>query len=447
MKVREREKERERYFHCRYSCRSLSPSLPVAVVIAVGPSRRRCLSQSRVTVGAAPRRCGSLASSSQGFSLSDQYLEIRNTNLVLLRHRNLLLHLVRFSTEMENMNFEEFLIKPRKFWLNKSTINLYSSLNGLPETAKICIPGVTREDEFHFLVGGKVAKFTKREFCLVTDLKFGVMSDIFFKTYHVISGGIHDRYFAGDENLQLKHVWEKFIGDQFEEPQDGLKMALILIANNVWFGQDLRRKVSLWLFALVEDLKSFDSFQWGIYVYMMTIHYLRQGFRSVNASRKVVAHYNLYGFPWTLLFWAMEACSSLVELVRNNLCHSHPRLKNWRIFKRPNNFFAKFAKYEQEVKEGKHVVLEVLTPTNDEKIQPYLVGVDTNLSEGLQFVPLNYDNGEQRPNDYGNDDGNADGNDDDVDVDVDVDVDIADDDHANDEGQSRPKQMKRKMFP
>ncbi|KAK2662136.1 hypothetical protein Ddye_000710 [Dipteronia dyeriana] len=264
---------------------------------------------------------------------------------------------------MENMNFEDFLIKPRNFWLIKSTTNLYSSLNGLSEIAKICIPGVTREDEFHFLVGD-------------------------------ISGG--------DENLQLKHVWEKFMGGQFEQPKDGLKMALVLIANNVLFGQDLRRKVSLWLFALVEDLKSFDSFPWGSYVYMMTIHYLRQGFQSANASRKVVAYYNLYGFPWALLLWAMKACSSLVELVGNNLCHSHPRLKNWRIFKRPHNFFAKFAKYEQEVNEGK-------------------------------FVPLNYDDGEQQPNDEGNDD--------------DADVNVADDDDANNGGQSRPKQMKRKMSP
>ncbi|KAK2653239.1 hypothetical protein Ddye_013095 [Dipteronia dyeriana] len=107
---------------------------------------------------------------------------------------------------MENMNLEDFLIKPRNLWLRNSTINLYSSLNWLPEIAKvlkqvkqlgvlrktcfghllailkevtfstgvvhnlllrqICIPEVTREDEFHFLVGGKVAKFTKREFCL-----------------------------------------------------------------------------------------------------------------------------------------------------------------------------------------------------------------------------------------------------------------------------------------
>ncbi|KAK2647926.1 hypothetical protein Ddye_015415 [Dipteronia dyeriana] len=138
---------------------------------------------------------------------------------------------------MENMNLEDFLIKPRNLWLKKSTINSYNSLNWLPKIAKvlkqvkqlgalrktcfrhllvipkevtfsagvmhnlllrqICIPGVTRDNEFHFLLGGKVAKFTKREFCLVTGLKFRVISDIFLKTYHVISGGIHARYFGG----------------------------------------------------------------------------------------------------------------------------------------------------------------------------------------------------------------------------------------------------------
>ncbi|KAK2646484.1 hypothetical protein Ddye_021679 [Dipteronia dyeriana] len=172
------------------------------------------------------------------------------------------------------------------------------------------------------------------------------MSDIFLKPYRVIPDGIHDRYFERDENVQLKQVWEKFMGGQFEQQNDGLKMALVLIASNVLFRQDLRRKVSLWLFALVEDLESFNSFPWGRYVYMMTIHYLSQGFRSVNASRKVVAHYNLYGFPWVVL-----------------------------------------------------------------------------------FVPLNYDDGEQWPNDDADDDGND------------------DNDNANDGGQSQPKQMKRKMSP
>ncbi|KAK3193408.1 hypothetical protein Dsin_024718 [Dipteronia sinensis] len=221
------------------------------------------------------------------------------------------------------------------------------------------------------------------------------MSDIFLKLYAATLYGIHFRYFENYKNIRLTDVWTKFLAGRFEQPKDGVKMALVLIANNMLFGQDLRRKVTLWLFELVEDLEAFNSFPWGSYVYLMTIHYLRQGFWSTNEPSKHIAHYNL-----------------------------HPRLKNWRIFKRPHDFFGNFAKYEKEVTDGKHVVLEELHPTDDEQSQPYLVGVDTDLSKGPQFVPLNYelDDSKQQLDDDVDEDGNDDGN-----------------DSGNDGGQSRPK--------
>ena len=110
----------------------------------------------------------------------------------------------------------------------------------------------------------------------------------------------------------------------------------------------------------------------------------------------------------------MEALGSLIDLVGVNLGHTHPRLRNWSIFRRPHDFFSKFAEYEEEVKDGQvsyfvslsyiisflfifilqktmtfvltvqHVILEELHPTNNEREQPYLVGVDTDLS----IVPM-----------------------------------------------------------
>ncbi|KAK3172223.1 hypothetical protein Dsin_032948 [Dipteronia sinensis] len=180
-----------------------------------------------------------------------------------------------------------------------------------------------------------------------------MMSDIFLKPYAATPDGIHVRYFENDENIRLTDVWATFMGGRFKQPKDGLKMDLVLIGNNVLFGQDFRRKVTLWLFQLVEDLEAFNSFPWGSYVYMMTIHYLRQGFRSANAPLKHIAHYNLYCFPWALEIWAMEVFGSLIDLVGKNLGHRHPRLQNWRIFKRPHDFFGKFAKYEKDVTDGK----------------------------------------------------------------------------------------------
>ncbi|KAK0603088.1 hypothetical protein LWI29_001265 [Acer saccharum] len=70
------------------------------------------------------------------------------------------------------------------------------------------------------------------------------------------------------------------------------------------------------------------------------------------------------------------------------------------------------------------VILEELHPTGNEREQPYLVGVDTDLLAGPQFVPDNYeeDDGRQR-----------------------LDAEVDNDD--NDGGQSRPQQKKRKRSP
>ncbi|KAK3224380.1 hypothetical protein Dsin_011405 [Dipteronia sinensis] len=73
----------------------------------------------------------------------------------------------------------------------------------------------------------------------------------------------------------------------FLEANDLLKMALLLIANNVLFGQPYDKKVTNWLFNLVDDLDTFNSFAWGHYVFKMTMHYLRHGFRSRNTKKRL----------------------------------------------------------------------------------------------------------------------------------------------------------------
>ncbi|KAK3229744.1 hypothetical protein Dsin_001625 [Dipteronia sinensis] len=390
--MRKREKGREE-----------KPSLPLAVAAA----------STFVAVAAAHRRIKYFLPSLQ--NERERKRRDRYVAVAVSRHRSP--PVAPLSESMENINYADFLIKLRSSWIKKSTTNLYCNLNGLPDIVKVLqkvgelqelrktcfghllgfpkeltfsagvlhnlllrqihVPGVTGANELHFLVGGELAKFSQREFCLVTGLQFGVMSDIFLKPYAATKDGIHVRYFENDENIRLTDVWARFMAGEFYQPKDGLKMALVLIANNLLFGQDLRRKATLWLFQMVEDLEAFNSFPWGSYVYMMTIHYLRQGFRSANAPLKHIAHYNLYGFPWAL----------------------------------------------------EHVMLEELHPTDDEKTQPYLVGVDIDLAEGPQFIALNVelDDGEKQPNVDVNDDGNEDGN-----------------DSSNDGSQSRPQQNKKK---
>lgn len=160
-----------------------------------------------------------------------------------------------------------------------------------------------RENELLVSIGGKKARFGQKEFCLVTGLRFGQLSDIVNTPYVGNANGIQERYWPGEEGheLRLSTVYDRFVARNFQEPDDSLKMALLLIANNVLFGQPYDRKVSNWLFNLVDDLDAFNSFAWGHYVFKMTMHYIRHGFRSRNTKKgSAKVRYRLYGFPWAI---------------------------------------------------------------------------------------------------------------------------------------------------
>ncbi|KAK0579965.1 hypothetical protein LWI29_034112 [Acer saccharum] len=103
-----------------------------------------------------------------------------------------------------------------------------------------------RENELFVSLRGKNARFRQREFCMVTGLRFGELSDIINTPYVGNANDIQERYWPGEEGheLKLSTVYDRFLARNFLELDDSLKMALLLIANNVLFGQPYDRKVS-----------------------------------------------------------------------------------------------------------------------------------------------------------------------------------------------------------
>ncbi|KAK0608471.1 hypothetical protein LWI29_031208 [Acer saccharum] len=171
-----------------------------------------------------------------------------------------------------------------------------------------------------------------------------------------------------------------------EEPDDSLKMALLLIANNVLFGQPYDKTVTNWLFNLVDDLDALNSFAWGFYVFKMTMHYIRHGFRSRNTKKgNAKVRYRLYGFP--LAIEVMEAVETLFNGFGLRLEHTLPRMRRWTMHKRPRNFVKTISDLEANIRSGKSQVLEVLEAADDEAQKDYMVGVDFDMSVGPQFIP------------------------------------------------------------
>ncbi|KAK3198578.1 hypothetical protein Dsin_021993 [Dipteronia sinensis] len=247
------------------------------------------------------------------------------------------------------------------------------------------------ENELFISVGGKKTRFGQREFCLVTGLRFGELSDIINKTYVANPEGIQKRYWPGEEgeDLKLATVYDRFLKRNFLEADDSLKIALLLIAYNVLFGQPYDKKVTNWLFNLIDNLEAFNSFAWGHYVFKMTMHYLRHGFRSRNTKKGYgKVRYRLYGFPWAVEVWAMEAVESLINGFGMRLQDTMPRMRRWTMHKRPRNFVQTISDLEDNIRSGKAHVLEVLEATDDEAQTDYWVGVDCDMLEGPQFIPL-----------------------------------------------------------
>ncbi|KAK2633879.1 hypothetical protein Ddye_028671 [Dipteronia dyeriana] len=241
------------------------------------------------------------------------------------------------------------------------------------------------ENELWFSVGGKKARFGQREFCLVIGLRFGKISEIINTPYVANENGIHKRYWPDKEagDLKLSTVYDRFIAGNFLEADDSLKMALFLIANNVLFGQPFDKKVTPWLFNLVDDLEAFNGFAWGHYVFKMTLHYLRHGFRSRNSKKGYgKVRYRLYGFPWAVEVWAMEVMDKLINGFGMRLQDTLPRIRRWTMHKRLRNFVQTILDLEASIRSEKDDVKEVLEATDDEAQADYWVGVDYNLTEG-----------------------------------------------------------------
>ncbi|KAK0594795.1 hypothetical protein LWI29_000610 [Acer saccharum] len=250
---------------------------------------------------------------------------------------------------------------------------------------QIFIPGGS-EDELWFALGKTKARFGKREFCLCTGLKFGRLSDIPSREYEVVPGGIHARYFQGRKKVVIADLKAPFMAEDFDRPHDALKLALLLFANRVLFGQDDRNQVAYWMFSLVEDVQAFNNFAWGHYVFKMTLHYIRQGFKVPADPLGPTTRYNLYGFIWALQFWAAEA----IPVMRNKCGkligdpNGAPRYRKYCFKQRGSGMVNAWTEAETS---GKLTGLPELVPTEHELQKHYWRDIDVDLSEGPQWKP------------------------------------------------------------
>ena len=104
-----------------------------------------------------------------------------------------------------------------------------------------------------------MGRFFKQEFCLVIGLRFRQLSTIFNEEYHPLDGKVHDRYFDNGD-VKANQLLERFVQIDFQKKGDTVKMIFELFVENILCSRDYRKKVSHWLWAMMEDVEEFNKF-------------------------------------------------------------------------------------------------------------------------------------------------------------------------------------------
>ncbi|KAL3641324.1 hypothetical protein CASFOL_016292 [Castilleja foliolosa] len=220
-------------------------------------------------------------------------------------------------------------------------------------------------DELLFRVGDQFLRFSKYEYALVTELKFG--------------------YAGGRGGIKLNDLVERFAEGEFAvSTDDQLKISKVIFVCSVLFGEDnLKKLIPEWLWVLVEDEDKWENFPWGSYTFQILYSKIQQVPLTRSPEAKKFA-YHFYGFCHAFAHWIFEAVPPLASLLMSKNRRpdpQRPRLLKWPLpaeKKSLDNFF------KDEVHKE---CLETLEPTVEELIDyPWWSHVADDVRSHVQYV-------------------------------------------------------------
>ncbi|KAL3653486.1 hypothetical protein CASFOL_003167 [Castilleja foliolosa] len=239
------------------------------------------------------------------------------------------------------------------------------------------------KDEFWFQIGGRLARFSKYEFALVTGLRFG-NSGFNPNAQHVIpSNGVYARRVASAHGrVFVSDIYKRFVRSEFADSvADQVKIAKILFVYKILFGVTTHStSVSDWVWALIEDDEAWESFPWGKFTYQVLSHRLRRLPMSQPENR--IFRYTFQGFSTALLIWAYEAIPQLGSICGDRIGEEdlqRPRLIRWRMNRKMIMDVTDFFDKELECHER-------LEPSVEELKYFARHCVDDDLGAGIQYV-------------------------------------------------------------
>ncbi|PWA50637.1 phospholipase-like protein [Artemisia annua] len=192
---------------------------------------------------------------------------------------------------------------------------------------QVYVPDVTNEcSPITFHIGDNRLHFGRKEFCLVTGLRFGKLAVVDDKeiTYVPFCERVFpDKSLPGPTQYNVKgqHFVNIVLEDKFEKTwlalsdEDAVRICLVVVSVVILSGREGRFKIPKHIMLLVEDFAAFNAFPWGEYLwkifYLTTVNVVPKHANHHTTNKKknpeFVPTYNLYGFVWAFKIWILES--------------------------------------------------------------------------------------------------------------------------------------------
>ncbi|KAL3639431.1 hypothetical protein CASFOL_017338 [Castilleja foliolosa] len=234
------------------------------------------------------------------------------------------------------------------------------------------------ELERWYRFGGRNNRFGKVEYCQITRLRFGASNFNPDSNDHLPSeNGVYRQHFDGTA-VYRDPLLEKFEEGFFTEPEEAVKVTLVLFAHFFFIAADGRTTIALWLWTLVEKEELFADFPLGSYTFQRLSHYLTQ---AIHPPKLDKADYqpNVYAYLMPLQLWAYETIPMFAEEGGKKSGDSGiPRGVRWKC---PKNNWNRVHELDRD-----DLVITPMTLTEEEMVAPYMRENEMKISEGVQYI-------------------------------------------------------------
>ncbi|XP_057786782.1 uncharacterized protein LOC131004174 [Salvia miltiorrhiza] len=222
-----------------------------------------------------------------------------------------------------------------------------------------------------FRINNQNLRFSRFEYALVTGLQFGESAFNPYVEHEIHEHSLYHRELDGRPTTPtelLKKFLEGHLGDYAE---DYVKAAKILFAYYIVLGDDGRRAIKDWVWALIEDREAWNSFPWGSYSFQRLIFYI-DGVQQTPTKDCVREQYHLYGAASSFMAWIYCAIPELGKNCGGIASKSRiPRMLRFL-----------YSRTVIDVDSITGTVYPILEPTNEEKNKKSWKSVE---SEGTPF--------------------------------------------------------------